>query len=61
MIDVWAKCKRIFKKNKQFPSILDTQQFGLFHSNVTNNRNDQILKNIWKKYSLSKYFALKQH
>jgi hypothetical protein len=63
--DIWFKAmallqgtkhRRIFKKNKQFPSILGTQKFGLFHSNVGENRNDKIISDVFKRYKLSKLF-----
>lgn len=63
--DIWFKCmallsnrnhRRVFNKNKKFLSILDTQQFGLNGINVSGNRNDKIIKNVFNKYNLSIFF-----
>ena len=63
--DIWFKAmsilsgrihRRVNSKNKKFLSILDTQQFGLNNINVTQNRNDKIIKDIFYKYNLHNYF-----
>lgn len=64
--DVWFKAmallkgikhRRLYVKNKQFLSVLDTQQLGLNNINVIKNRNDQIIKQVFEYYKLSRFFA----
>lgn len=63
--DIWFKAmallsgrdhRRVFRKNKKYLSVLDTQQFGLNNVNVAQNRNDKILNNIFKEYKLNRFF-----
>lgn len=60
--DIWFKAmailngtkhRRLENKNIQFPSIPSTQESGLFHENVNNNRNDKIISDVFTKYKIN--------
>ena len=66
--DVWFKAMSLLQNTKiiNVPLyknywksnfiIKNSQDIGLFNENVTNNKNDEQIKNVFEKYNLYKYF-----
>jgi hypothetical protein len=63
--DIWFKAmallqgtmhRRVYRSNKVYPTILNTQQISLNNINVHENRNDKMIKDVFKEYNLYRFF-----